>query len=241
MSLIKDGKVYRTLEEQVAWLTNFKDEVYTKSETNILVNEKNELLKEEINSNVYNKNEVYTKQETNSLVDEKDLLVKNEIKETTYTKNEVNELINQAIATIGGKTLLYEGELDLSVSALYPSINLEGYDTYFFEGKLKKSDSSLPDAIAKGYGYIISEFVDEPSNTIGRYGTSILLSMDFDSSFETMQLALRFATVFDTSTSTSAGLQFLDENGIPYIKILDGEVVGHGFKNLIITKIYGVK
>lgn len=241
MAIIKDGKKYRTLEEQVYYLTHFKDEVYTKSETDTLVNEKNELLKEEINSNVYNKNEVYTKQETNSLVDEKDLLVKNEIKETTYTKDEVNELINQAIANIGGKTLLYQGELDLSSTTLYPSINLEGYDTYFIEAKIKQSDSSLPDTIAKGYGYVISTFVDVDANNISKYATCVLLSMDSESSYKTIQLALRFATAFDTSTSTSLGLQFLDENGVPYIKILDGEVVGHGFKNLIITKIYGVK
>lgn len=237
MAIIKDGKKYRTLEEQVYYLTHFKDEVYTKSETNTLVNEKNELLKEEINSNVYNKNEVYTKQETNSLVDEKDLLVKNEIKETTYTKEEVNALINQAIANVGGKTLLYEGELDLSSTTLYPSININGYDTYFIEAKIKNSN---PTIFAKGYGYLAVDADDIDTGDNSKYIVFMLTSMNLDS-VGAIQFALTAATSTKISTSESLGLQFINEAGVPYIQILEGEVVGKGFKNLIITKIYGVK
>ena len=267
MAIIKDGKKYRTLEEQVYYLTHFKDEVYTKSETDALVNEKDKLLKEEINSNVYNKNQVYTKQETNSLVDEKDSLVKNEIKEsnytkqetnaliqqnnvsikneikeTVYTKDEVNALIREEISKAGGKTLIYQGELDLSSTKTYPSLDLRGYDTYFMEAKIKQSDQSSPVLFAKGYGYDTTIFNDIDSDMKITYTAFMLTSMKHESSYQSILIAPRFAKTEKISTSESLGTDFgMDSSGAPYITILEADNVTYGYRDLIITKIYGIK
>ena len=150
----------------------------------------------------------------------------------------INEVKNSAgSGSGGGKTLLYEGELDLSSQQVFPSINIAGYDTYFIEAKIKNSN---PTIFAKGYGYFITSIDDVDSDFNVKLITFMLTSANPDS-FAAIQFSLRAQIDTQISTSTNAGLEFHDgSGGVPYIQILDGEVVGKGFQNLIITKIYGV-
>ena len=86
MSLIKDGKVYRTIEEQVAWLTKIKYNSYQKQEVNEMV--------ETLNQKIDTKAE---KQEVNQIV-----ATLNQKIDTKAEKQEVNqtiETLNQKINT----------------------------------------------------------------------------------------------------------------------------------------------
>ena len=77
MSLIKDGKVYRTIEEQVAWLTKTKNDSYKKEEVDGMVKD----LQQQINTK-------QDKQEFNSTVSDLQQQI-----ETKQDKQEFNSTI----------------------------------------------------------------------------------------------------------------------------------------------------